>query len=96
MIYSSDANVVSDPNTCVPSYVAVSYCWHNNTWKAVEAAQPMTRWGISLPMATKILELRHKDEGVWVDKICIDQENSKEKTIAIGFWTSFIAYAADW
>ena len=85
MICSIDANVVRDPNASVPSYLAVSYCWHNPSWKAVEAAQPSTEWGVSLPMANKILELRYsKDEGVWVDSICIDQRNNVEKKIAIG------------
>lgn len=85
MICSLDADIVSDPSVCVPSYLAVSYCWHNKTWNAVKAAHSVTEWGVSLPMATKILELRDtKDEGVWVDKICIDQENKDEKKIAIG------------
>jgi hypothetical protein len=65
--------------------LAVSYCWPNPGWEAVEAAQPMTKWGISVPMANKILELRDsKDEGVWVDRMCIDQTNDDEKKIAIG------------
>ena len=85
MICSLDADIVSDPSARVPSYLAVSYCWHNKTWNTVKAAQSVTEWGVSLPMATKILELRDtKDEGVWVDKICIDQENKDEKKIAIG------------
>ena len=85
MICSIDADIVRDPNASMPSYLAVSYCWHNPSWKAVEAAQPTTEWGVSLPMANKILELREsKDEGVWVDRICIDQENDDEKKIAIG------------
>lgn len=85
MICSIDADIVHDPEASVPSYLAVSYCWHNPSWKAVEVAQPMTEWGLSLPMVNKILELREsKDEGVWVDRICIDQKNCKEKKIAIG------------
>src|ERR1700761_6120740 len=85
MICSNDADIVHDPNASVSSYLAVSYCWHNPSWGGVEVAQPMTEWGLSLPIANKILELREsKNEGVWVDRICIDQENSEEKKISIG------------
>ena len=84
MIYSPDADIVSDPSACVSPYLAVSYCWHNKTWNVVKAAQPVTDWGVSLPIAKKILKLRDpKDEGVWVDKICIDQKNEDEKKNAI-------------
>src|SRR4051794_22364372 len=54
MICSLDADIMSDPSACVPSYLAVSYCWHNKTWDAVKAAQSLTEWGVSLRMATKI------------------------------------------
>jgi hypothetical protein len=85
MICSPDAGILRDPSAGVPSYLAVSYCWHNPSWTAVEAAQPIAEWGISLPMATKILQLRDSnDEGIWVDKICIDQDNEEEKKIAVG------------
>jgi hypothetical protein len=48
-------------------------------------SKPMTKWGLSLPIANKILELREsKNEGVWVDRICIGQKNSEEKKIPIG------------
>ncbi|OCK75023.1 hypothetical protein K432DRAFT_386457 [Lepidopterella palustris CBS 459.81] len=85
MICSTDADIVHDSNANVPAYFAVSYCWHNSSWKAVEAAQPLTKWGVSQPMANKILSLRNsKDEGVWVDRICINQDDETEKKIAIG------------
>jgi hypothetical protein len=36
-------------------------------------------------MVDKILKLRESDdEGIWVDQLCIDQENKDEKSIAIG------------
>ena len=85
MICTADADAVQNAGKSVPSYIAVSYCWHNPSWQAVAPAQPMTEWGVSLPIATKILELREsKDEGVWLDRICIDQQNDDEKKVAIG------------
>ena len=85
MICTTDADAVRTADKSVSSYIAVSYCWQNPSWQAVEAAQPMTEWGVSLPIATKILQLREsKDEGVWVDKICIDQQNDEEKKVTIG------------
>jgi len=81
MVCSMDA----DPNASVPAYLAVSYCWHNPSWQAVKAAQPLTDWGVSRPMADKILSLRDsKYEGVWVDRICINQSDEVEKKVAIG------------
>jgi hypothetical protein len=45
MICSPDADIVSDPSACVPTYLTVSYCWHNEDWNAVKAAQSVTKWG---------------------------------------------------
>ncbi len=85
MIVPADFEALSDPDTKVPSYLAISYCWHNPGWKAVEAAKPVTEWGMSLLMVKKILECRNsKEEGIWIDTVCIDQENEEEKAIAIG------------
>ncbi len=84
-IHSPGAEILRDPNATVQSYVAVSYCWHNKSWKPVEAAQPMTEWGLSLPMVNKILEERSsEDEGVWLDNRCLDQKNHEEVKAAVG------------
>jgi Heterokaryon incompatibility protein (HET) len=85
MICSMDADRTRDPNASVLSYLAVSYCWHNESWQAAEAAKPLSEWGLSQPMADKILSLRDsKDEGVWVDQVCIKQCDNDEKKITIG------------
>jgi len=85
MLCSTDAAIIKNPDAAVPSFLVISYCWRSPDWNPVPAAQPTTPWGQSQPMVDKILSLREsKDEGVWVDQLCIDQENDEEKRIAIG------------
>ena len=70
----------------VPSYIAVSYCWHNGDWARATAATPVSRgWEISEPMVDAVLALRQSpDEGVWLDKLCIDQGDANDKADHIG------------
>jgi hypothetical protein len=85
IIFGPDADVHTPEAGSVQSYIALSYCWHNEYWEVAKAARPTTEWGLSKPIVEKILTLRiSKDEGVWVDRICIDQEDDEEKVIAIG------------
>jgi hypothetical protein len=98
MVCSMDAHIMHNPNDSdsVTTYLAVSYCWHNDRWQAVKAAQPLTDWGVSRPMANKILSLREsKDEGVWVDKICINQSMKSRRKSQSTPWTSSIAHVDD-
>jgi len=85
MLCSSNAAAVHGPEAQVPSFLAISYCWHSEWWDSAPAAQSMTTLGLSQPVISKILELKQSDdEGVWVDCVCIDQKNEKEKQVAIG------------
>src|SRR5947207_2470154 len=70
----------------VPSFLVISYCWHYEEWPLAPAAHEIyERWEISKPMVDKILSLRGpENEGVWLDKLCIDQKNKDEKKTAIG------------
>lgn len=70
----------------VPSFLIISYCWHYKEWPLASAAHPIyPGWEISQPMVDKILSLRESEnEGVWLDKLCIDQKNEDEKKVAIG------------
>ncbi len=65
----------------VSSYIAVSYCWHNGDWARAPAATPVSRgWEISEPMVNAVMALRKSpDEGVWLDKLCIDQGDATDK-----------------
>lgn len=70
----------------VPSYLIVSYCWHYPEWPLARAAKPIAPgWEISKPMVDAIMDLRQSpDEGVWLDKLCINQGDEGEKRVHIG------------
>ena len=86
--------IVSPPpasgvEVAVPSFIIISYCWHyQSEWTLAPAAQASELrpgWGVSQPMADAVLSLRTStDEGVWVDKLCINQSDEDEKAAAIG------------
>lgn len=70
------------------SYIAVSYCWASNEWSSVEDSRSieMTARGlsVSLPVSLSMFEAvlaerTSENEGIWVDALCIDQENQVEK-----------------
>ncbi|KAH8758151.1 heterokaryon incompatibility protein-domain-containing protein [Hyaloscypha finlandica] len=68
------------------SFQAVSYCWHNNQW-TVPARFGETPEDWPLPMSPAMLRALlccTKDgEAVWIDQLCIDQNDSKQKAHAI-------------
>lgn len=74
----------------VPSFIAISYCWHHDDyWPLAAAARPLYPcWEISKPMVDAIMNLpdlrASPDEGVWLDKLCINQGDEAEKAVAIG------------
>ncbi|KAK3290824.1 uncharacterized protein B0H64DRAFT_292683, partial [Chaetomium fimeti] len=75
-------------NDGVPSFIAVSYCWHSDQWPLAPAATPiLVGWDISEPMMNAVLELRETaDEGVhvWLDKLCINQSDHADITAHLG------------
>lgn len=71
------------------SYIALSYCWHNPTWptagKKPSGSPTESQIPISKDIFTTILnERRSEDEGIWIDQLCINQTDAKEKAVAIG------------
>ena len=73
----------------VPSFLIISYCWHYpSEWTLAPAAQASKLkpdWEISQLMANTVLSQRKSDgEGIWIDKICINQSDETEKAIAVG------------
>jgi hypothetical protein len=74
-----------DPAAAVGTFIIISYCWHYPDWQRASAAQPTCKgWEISQPMVDAIMEQRNGDEGVWLDRLCIDQNNNEEKKVAVG------------
>ncbi|KAK4038626.1 hypothetical protein C8A01DRAFT_37395 [Parachaetomium inaequale] len=64
----------------VASFIAVSYCWHNDHWPLPPAAAPLSKgWEVSEPMMNAVMGLptlrQSPDEEphVWLDKLCINQ-----------------------
>ncbi|KAK4215474.1 heterokaryon incompatibility protein-domain-containing protein [Rhypophila decipiens] len=82
MIFPHDV-LSSNDALDVPSYIIVSYCWHYPDWPLVPAAraQPLAPgWEISRAMVDAVMGLRQSPlEGVWLDKLCINQGDEEEK-----------------
>ena len=66
------------------SFIALSYCWHNNDWMPTRSCSPTKEWPISAMMLRELLNQRDSpNEGIWIDACCIDQSNPDEKRSAI-------------
>jgi Heterokaryon incompatibility protein (HET) len=66
------------------SFICLSYCWHSEDWKPIKGTLD-NGWPISIFMFRAFLDQRAScDEGVWIDAVCIDQNNPTEKMHAIG------------
>ena len=66
------------------SFQAVSYCWHNNQW-TVPARFSETPEDWPLPMSPAMLRALlccTKDgEAVWIDQLCIDQNEDRKSVV---------------
>lgn len=72
--------------TTFDSFIAVSYCWHYPEWELPPAAHPIAPgWEISRPMVDAVMDMRNgANEGVWLDKLCINQNDPQDKMMHIG------------
>jgi Heterokaryon incompatibility protein (HET) len=74
------------------SFICLSYCWHSQDWTPITGGwiPPKGRrlheeWPITTMMLRAFLDQRRSyDEGVWIDALCIDQNNPTEKMYAVG------------
>ncbi|KAL9044134.1 MAG: hypothetical protein Q9214_002706 [Letrouitia sp. 1 TL-2023] len=68
-----------------PSFVALSYCWRNGSWTPASHLNHL-EW--NLPISPEIVRkldcLMQEDEGIWIDQICINQNDPAEKEAVIG------------
>jgi hypothetical protein len=88
----------SEPDSATPpkitSFIAVSYCWHQPQRLLDSRSVRYTHrtgWEISRPMmdvvmgqVRPVLDGRGVLEGVWLDKLCINQADNNEKEHQVG------------
>jgi heterokaryon incompatibility protein (HET) len=79
--------ITSSKDKPVNSFIALSYCWHTSEWTLTESLKSESekhKHPISQKLWNAFNLMRNgDDEAVWVDQLCIDQGNSKEKHNAI-------------
>ncbi|KAK4164737.1 hypothetical protein QBC43DRAFT_46382 [Cladorrhinum sp. PSN259] len=72
-----------DPAQEISSFIVVSYCWHYSDW-LVSPYPCAPGWEITVPMMEAVLGVRDSpSEGVWLDRLCINQRNETDKVTHI-------------
>lgn len=74
------------------SFIALSYCWHNPYWELADGLELTTMHvgGATLPtpvskkMFVALSTIRSsEEEGLWIDQLCINQNDDAEKQVAV-------------
>ncbi|EFQ91739.1 hypothetical protein P3342_008442 [Pyrenophora teres f. teres] len=84
LIFPNEHRNGFDNGLYVRQYLAISYCWHADHFPYPQYT-PHDHWPFSKPIVDAILEAKgHHREGIWIDQICIDQNDSvdKQKSVA--------------
>ena len=84
LIFPNEHRDGFDNGLYVRQYLAISYCWHADDYPYPQHT-PHDRWPFSKPIVDAILSTKgHAREGIWIDQICIDQNDSvdKQKSVA--------------
>jgi hypothetical protein len=72
-----------------PTYTALSYCWGNQSEQSeVFVDEKKVAVTKSLEIALRYAREDNQDLALWVDAICINQENLKEKSYQVGMMGS--------
>ncbi|KXJ93530.1 heterokaryon incompatibility protein-domain-containing protein [Microdochium bolleyi] len=81
MVVAASPHARSAPRP-IPSFIAVSYAWHNTDWNPAAAAVSIASgWKISRPMVDAVMACRESDqEAVWIDRLCINQDDDHDRT----------------
>ncbi|KAL7932974.1 heterokaryon incompatibility domain-containing protein [Trichoderma chlorosporum] len=68
------------------SFIALSYCWHNQEWASkADLGNSFSQIPISPILYEALMDERvSQDEGIWIDQLCINQSDPDEKVLAIG------------
>jgi hypothetical protein len=83
------------------SFIAVSYCWHADDWEVTQrlfSGSKSEEWSfpISPVMLQNILLLKDSVmDGIWIDQVCIDQDNEEEKANAVQNMDTIYRSASD-
>ena len=79
-----------------PKYIALSYCWGNVTHKTWVNCNGQ-RLALTKDLLNAIRRLRRKDEIIilWIDQICINQEDLEERSSQVQLMRKIYRSAAD-
>lgn len=68
----------------ITGFIAISYCWHSADWQTIPQLTPTTEFPLANEMWQFIMhQMLLGNEGVWIDQICIKQDDEVEKMSAI-------------
>lgn len=74
------------------SFIALSYCWHSEDW--YKTPEEIPRGPISDDLFFALLQERlYPAEGIWIDQLCINQDDQKEKAVAVASMDIIYKYA---
>lgn len=78
--FSANADNISRES--YESFIALSYCWHNPDW--LRSPEEISRGPISDVLFLALLQERlYPAEGIWIDQLCINQDDEKEKAVPV-------------
>lgn len=64
------------------SFLALSYCWHSEDW--YKTPEEIPRGPVSDDLFFALLQERlYPAEGIWIDQLCINQDDEREKAMAV-------------
>ncbi|KAI6784133.1 uncharacterized protein J7T54_004679 [Emericellopsis cladophorae] len=82
----------------VDGYVIVSWSWPNDGWTRATENPVLQPWPFPQDMVKSILDLRYEDEerleGVWIDSLCINQQDDADKSLQIACMDAIYQNAA--
>ena len=88
MLHSSYVMIEAKGEVATSSFVALSYCWRNPEWEAVSHPFEPLDYEESIPISKCLWHflvnlLESDEEAVWIDQVCLDQNDDVEKTVAV-------------